>query len=601
MKRLLALLALAMLLAGCHQTEPPRQTEDATEEPEARQLYAAHSSVELQTNGAVRAYPIGKAGGRKLLRQGNRLLLVCTDGSVISLSGENGTVTAEAVLKGEPDTIQCGDNRIGFFNASENSLIFWDAGLQKTSETVLPEEIVGNPVLSEDLRTVYYCTGSQIRKLDLATGVSRLLKEQNYPGQRLLGLCTEDLLICQVTEADGDQYAAFISTKTGQTRAADDSLLEWTSAGDGYFLRRMEGSLTENLFGTTEKGPYALYPAEPESDCFWLADSGSVLSAWETEEKVHLETYDLSGGKRTAAVEISGIGQVHGAVSDGVFVWFLAGDGETDTLYRWNPAMSGCGDAEVYTSQRYTAQAPDLQGLAQCASWAQALSDRYGVEVTLDAAEMTAPEQGSLTGEYQVRALQNGLEALEAALGQFPEDFFLPLGMRTSGGRLHIYLVRETAGAAEGLQYWFQGDAYIALPIGKNTQKNFFHQVCHVLDSFVIANSSLLDRWEDCNPRGFSYDYNYEDYLKNDSEDYLEEENRAFIDSYSMSYPKEDRARILEYALLPGNEAFFSSDTMQEKLRLLCRAIRDAYGWKARAEIFPWEQYLQMPLESMPS
>ena len=59
---------------------------------------------------------------------------------------------------------------------------------------------------------------------------------------------------------------------------------------------------------------------------------------------------------------------------------------------------------------------------------------------------------------------------------------------------------------------------------------------------------------------------------------------------YSMSFAIEDRARILEYACLPGNEGYFTSPTMQEKLRRICGGIRQAFA--LIEESYLWEQYL---------
>ena len=60
-----------------------------------------------------------------------------------------------------------------------------------------------------------------------------------------------------------------------------------------------------------------------------------------------------------------------------------------------------------------------------------------------------------------------------------------------------------------------------------------------------------------------------------------------------MSFPKEDRARIMEYAMLPGNEELFRPQLMQAKLKALCDGIREAYGLEKAEETFLWEQYLE--------
>ena len=63
-----------------------------------------------------------------------------------------------------------------------------------------------------------------------------------------------------------------------------------------------------------------------------------------------------------------------------------------------------------------------------------------------------------------------------------------------------------------------------------------------------------------------------------------------------MTYAKEDRARIFEYAMLEGSEELFASETMQKKLHQLCYCIRDAYGLRKSELTYPWEQYLEKPL-----
>ena len=96
------------------------------------------------------------------------------------------------------------------------------------------------------------------------------------------------------------------------------------------------------------------------------------------------------------------------------------------------------------------------------------------------------------------------------------------------------------------------------------------------------------------NGKRFEYTYGYSTIT--DADKYLSGEDRAFVDTYSMSFPKEDRARILENAMLSGNEALFSPPIMQAKLTKLCEGIRQAFGLRKSKETFPWEQYLEESL-----
>ena len=52
----------------------------------------------------------------------------------------------------------------------------------------------------------------------------------------------------------------------------------------------------------------------------------------------------------------------------------------------------------------------------------------------------------------------------------------------------------------------------------------------------------------------------------------------------------------MEFAMMPGNEAFFESETMQLKLHKLCLGIRQAFDLETFAKPLRWEQYLETPL-----
>lgn len=589
MKRLLALFALAAVLAGCQsqKTEPTQPTQGT--KPQVISMYYAASPMEQQTLGAVRSYATGMPLGGKLLRQGENFLL-WSGGRIWKFSGENGEVFASArpAYSVELSTLRVTENRIGFYSKSENSVIFLSSDLQEIGRAALPEGISENPVLSENLETVYFILGSQIRGMDVDTGISRLVKEQHYPEQRLLNLL-DSLLLCQITEADGDSYTAFLSTVSGKTKYTDEALTAFSAAGDDYFLCRGQGNAQEFLFGSKESNvPNALYPSG--QDCIWLPEIKCVLSTRQQADGLAMEAYDLTNGSVSARLTLPGVESIDSAVAEGKRIWLLGQAEESETLYCWDTAMSAATESAVYTSVRYTEKQPDREGLAQCRELAQELSDRYGVQILFDREMLVQPESEKLIPEFQPRTIMAGLHNLEQALERLPEGFLPPLA--ENSGSLRIFLVREIDSGEMSTQYWQQGSACIALTVDDGMKQEFYHQLCHVLDSYVIGGSRLLDFWEKENPRGFSY--SYEDHWEDPP--YLEGDDRAFIDGLSTTFPREDRAQIFAYAMEQGNEGYFSSATMQSKLRLLCRAIRDAYGWKQYGEVFQWEQYLNDPL-----
>ena len=119
----------------------------------------------------------------------------------------------------------------------------------------------------------------------------------------------------------------------------------------------------------------------------------------------------------------------------------------------------------------------------------------------------------------------------------------------------------------------------------------------HIIDSKVLSVCRVYYHWENLNPEGCEYFSDYTSYLTEDVSQYLREEDRVFIDAYSMCYPREDRARIMEYACMEGNSHYFQSETMQNKLKTLCEGIRKAFGLENYQESLLWEQYLAQPLK----
>lgn len=605
MKRIAALLLAAALLGGCAYTGPgqkppdtgPTETAGREDVPEVR-LYRPGSDAEEATGGSVRAYPLsGVCFGMR--RQGSDLLLFTGEsaqaesGSLIRISGENGTVKAtasiECLLRAEDPSLRVAADRVGFYSPAAREMVFLDGDLRETGRTPLPGDLFGTPALSQDMETVYYSTGTQIRAMELESGNSRLMKQYYYPVTDLLGVWSGDgILVCGVTEPDGKRHTDFLSTVNGRTLYTDPALLTFFTCDDACFLTRRDGSVTERLFRQGSGREGALYPAEEQSDTFWLPEGNGALTVRENGDALSLELYDLESGKRTAAITLSGVGACVSAAADGDAVWLLCRMPVGDTLYRWDTGAYRLTDTKVYTAPRYTADAPDTEGLAECAARGKKLAEERQVKITF-----AAPVGIGLTPEYQTAALRRALDCAEAALDRFPEDFFRQLASITPSGMLNVVLCREISGGSSSAHFWQEGDAYIVLAIGENMDRDFYHELSFALDSYLLGRSSLLDGWAKCNPKGFSYDYSYDLYERRGDSPWLSGDGRAFIDSLSMTYPTEDRARIWEYALTEGSEAYFAAPVLQEKLSLLCRALRDAFGWKDIPEAFPWEQYLE--------
>lgn len=604
----------AVLLTGCTGNNAADTTSPTiqTTAPDPG-LYVSESAVEEQTGGAVRQYALEQDGFCAMDFMGSDVLMFFEreDGVLVNrLTGINCSVAASGVLPAEVysngTSVRAEGRMLAYYNAADNSIVYLNESIQESGRRQLPHAVSGIPVLGRDLYTAYYKVGMEVFAADLRAGIARLVRQYNVQAPAIQQTLFDDSMLLCAKEKSGDSADfTFISALVGSPMGTDSTLNWIATCNDNYLLSRRDGIVEEILVGVKDDSPKLLTPKE-EGSCYpVLSMNGAVVASVPQNGGIQLAFYDLSTGRRTSEVMLPSLSQLLALESDdsGKYVWLVACDSTgKEMLFRWDVAVSANGDQTEYIRQRYTLEKPDTEGLTPCRTLAEDISKRHGVNVTiLD--DIKQPEGYRLNYEYQVKAVEQGLKTLDAVLSGFPEGFFVAMKTISGDKGIHIGLVRSVVGNTpntvaepEGLQYWLDGEAYIALSLNDDIEKSALHQLSHVLDTYIFTNSILYDEWDEVNPAKFRYDENYTDYLSRGESTYLREEDRCFIDSYAMTFAKEDRARILEYAMTEGNEAFFTSSVMQNKLLRVCRAIRDAYDWKKDTRTFSWEQYLNESL-----
>lgn len=613
MKRLICLILALTLLSGCTGA-----VEDATPSTEPTQgmesgIYTAGHALETQSSGAVRVFPLsGSCDGIAFM--GNTLLTFTQRNGkteVTSYTGQNLTkrITVELnceVLPGDK-TLRVDQQRIGYYNRTDNCIVFLDSGLQESGRSYLPQNMVGEPALCENMAAVAYCTANEVRSYSLETGINRLIRQQSAQSLSVEAALFEDsVLMCAITNNDGNSYVEFISAETGESLGADSSLVALHDWQNQYFLQRQDHLTTEYLFTAADGSQQRFHPNGEASGVYGLVPMTAAVTVTRRDAGLTLRYFNLNTGKLTAEVFLEGVTDVRNLTADPEqdAVWFLATEAATGKtlLCSWGVDHSPVADAATYTKQRYTLENPDTEALAACYEKAEALETKFGVEISF-VKEPLESDDYSLIYEHQPEVILRALEQLEEALSIFPEGFLATAAEVSDSGKLHIGLVRglkrKNTGVPEGiaaLQYWVDGNAWIALSVGDTVSGQYIHQFAHLLDAFVYSKNVAYDEWSKLNPKDFSYDLSYSQYQNRQDSKYLSGNDRAFVDSYSMTYPKEDRARIFDCALAEGNAELFASKTMQNKLRQLCVGIRNAYGWKKDSRSFIWEQYLENPL-----
>ncbi len=618
MKRWIVWLLILMLaLSGCNPdspnstiegTEPGTTTQQATTPPVS--LYVSGSTLEQETKGAVKVYSVEGGAVTKIDNLDDDIVVFASDGektTITRLSTQDGIVKAVAQRNVAIPPIEgcagTAENKIAYFDTEQNCIVVLDGMFHEVDQIDMPESMTGIPVLSADLTTAFYCVDNEIRAMNLAKEIPRLVCQMNVQKLQIIGLLFDDTVLrCNVTDADGDSYTAFYSAKTGERLGQDEYLMSIVSWGENYLVRRMDGPVDEVLIGSQNGTLKSLTIADRSNCLYILPKSNVVAELGENQNSTTLAVYELSEGKALGALTLQGVTHAAMLTEDpsSQFIWFTAWDPNTLSviLCRWEYA-SGGSDEIVRIGTRYTAENPDTEGLAACEKLAGEISKKYYVNILLGDAPVE-PDDYSFVPEYQVSAYQKALQTLDAAMARFPEDFFYVIGTSSENPKLQINLVREIVpnrydvpAADDGLQYWIDEESYMTLVVCDQIEQNFYHELCHAMDTYVYAHSSKYDYWTLCNPEDFQYDNSYTKHESHQESPYLQGENRAFIDTYSMTYAHEDRATVFEYAMMDGSSEYFQSDIMQEKLTLLCEGIRRAFGWRYYEGTFPWEQYLK--------
>ena len=276
-------------------------------------------------------------------------------------------------------------------------------------------------------------------------------------------------------------------------------------------------------------------------------------------------------------------------------------------------------DAPVRVDQalldHYQAEAamPELSAdLSEVRERADALEERYGVSILISGEcaapcaasgyEVTTTDQAGWEDEAAV--ISQGLDALEAALSDYPEGFFRQF--RPEGGEPGIcfmpvgFIDSDDELSVAAFECAFGTQEYIAFDCTLyGLTGNLYHEIWHAMENKINRSDFdgfYLDDWDSCNPTENAYLYSYD--LYSTDEDLYEwtyfggAEEVYFVDDYARTFPHEDRARIMEYIMGEDGTAqeLLEYPAIRQKFQLMCDGISAAFdtsGWDTPR----WERF----------
>ena len=610
MKATLCAILACLLLCGCaaKQQEPTETVPISTEAPaEPAGSYRPESEIEQKTDGAVREYP-QDLGNILAIKTVGEELLVFSDGETTQITrfaGENLFRIAGIRLDKHNSCFYVGEEQIICYDSESRKLLYLNRDLREIRRVDVPQDMLGEPVLTADQMRMYYCTASGVRYLDMESGISRLVKEMTFTSQFMAGIHMGDTVLqVEVMDENENGETLFLDAETGALLGGLPEDMTLASSADHFYAIDPEGVVDQMIFGT-DMEVWQLNPDDYLHSGIFLPEVHGAVVFDRGSDGLVLDYYDLSTGLRISSVNLGEM-QVANFAADGkghlYFVWDHDGG---QSICRWDLQKTVTGDEENHITPWYSFHAPDREGLADCLDCAERLGEQFGLEIqpVTEAVDLH-PAGFDLIPEYQVSVILDALTELERLLAAFPAGMLADSVEGLEDGNLRLLLVREIRGSCgsdspasvDGLHFWQENQSVVALAVEQDMAQALYRNLYHALETRLLSESLALYRWDELNPKKFVYDCDASQPQSRDTASYFEDTTRVFVEEASMGSPKEDRAAVMACACMPGKENYFISYTMQKKLRALCEAVREAYDLEDYGQPLLWEQYLESPI-----
>lgn len=531
------------------------------------------------------------------------------------LSLETGGVLHEMVL---PDIglpgVQVWGSVVAVADWMDGDIYLLDDTLDIILEYRPERSAYGGAYVSPDLNTVYYVTQMDgIQVVDLNSGETRTLLENTW-GLYSAGLCGDAVSLSYTDLETQMSCCAVLDLAAGTVEEIpfEGSFYNVECSGD-LWMAGVMGADGAYYLGRSER-PNVFYFRTNSGMVNLLNDPSRILfTEYDENGNGVLSLYEADGtflSRCSLATDWSGpYSDPTWSEKDGGYYFLVTDYTGKDLLLFWDLAVPLAGEnLELVSAYEGT---PEPEGAVSQSLYDRAdrIQEKYGFEVLI--AEQCRQEFNQFTAVREMSEwyITAALDDLETVLASYPEGLTEQLlyGVQRE---IEVHLVGSLTKTdlPEQVSGFSTFSGFVSAGVGKSVlvvditrpgslKQTLYHEMTHLIDHKLAFDAGLREDavyseegWNALNPEGFVYPDTYDELPM---EIFTDGYESWFIDTYSRTYAKEDRARIMEYAMMGNEWAFSASPGRMAKLEYLCRCIRDCFDTTGWPEQTQWEMTLE--------
>ncbi len=464
----------------------------------------------------------------------------------------------------------------------------------------------------------------------------------------------KDYLMIWAMAGDYNEYSIIVDGQTGEIVYVDSGENILNIFENGVNVGQSRDAVNTNKWLISVNENKILQYRFEDNDLIatnYILDNKNILFSYSKDKTLFLELFDFETGKLIGMTEFEVPCENVNYEYDGEYMSSVSlmtipeyfdentlllhiSTGDMNTMfYEWNIDKGALKESKFTVSDYKIGTNPSAvvkeenelyipseisQDLLSMKEEADRLEEKYGIEIYI------GQECGNVLGGYRVTpyvtpdGIDSMLDIVDREFEKYPKGFFEQLKL-PGAEKIHLFLAGDLYSAGDDNTLDKAGgfktveDSRIYLVMDCNDIWGFdstlHHELSHVIDEKILSDdnyeesSPLSDTsWESLNPYSgmytLSYDeFGYEEYYEYSYENLMYSgeslANTYFVDTYSMTYPTEDRARIFESIMSEQRYEvdFDAAPHIKLKLNQYAKSIRESFdttGW----EDVPWEIYL---------